>query len=393
MIEMEVVLGDMADILHQVEVAMTTLNNYYLKILMLTGPTPDIYRTYKFDEQLPEVFMGLQTYSKLFYKISDELEAIIGSKGENSVILDNTAFLLSRMNSDYQIAKNFSTFKDYIGSLGTWIMNTKNQPLLLDYIEFTPAGSKLPQANANFWQAFAHEFSSFIMSFFADYNSLGAKDNGTGKDLPTVETWIFSGRDQTQIVRSMINDDFMSAYNIKIDLKLVAGGTLLPATLSGTGPDIALSQGSGDIINYAIRSAVMGINPAAYEPEEGKTYTDAELDTMAKNREIFSDYDQIVAERYDPSALIPLTLYGKSYGLPETQSFSMLFYRMDILAKIGIEVPETWDDVYAIIPALQNNNLQFGMPNSLAGTLLFMYQKNEPLYKPAVNDNPLTYGM
>ena len=32
------------------------------------------------------------------------------------------------------------------------------------------------------------------------------------------------------------------------------------------------------------------------------------------------------------------------YGLPENQSFPMMFIRTDILADLNIDIPKTWDD-------------------------------------------------
>jgi len=389
--ELEVVLGDMGNVIYQVQEAMTELNNYYLKILMLTGPDPDQYRDYKFSDQLPDVIKGFGKYADLLYSISAQLEERTGMKGEHSVLLENVAFLVKKMyDNEYEIAKNFATFKTYIGNLGTWVMDSQNQPLQLDYIILSPVGNSLPAAEANFWQSLVHEFKAFIMSFFSDaYNSLGLIKDETTENLPEIDVWIFSGRDQSQIVRNMISDDFTTQYGIKVNLKLVAAGTLLPATLSGTGPDVALEQAAGDAINYAIRSAVLGINPEAYTPDPGEEDT-AEL---KENREIFADFDEVVKGRFDDAAMIPLKLYGKAYGLPVTQTFSMLFYRMDVLANLGMEVPETWEDVYDMLNVLQANNLEFGVPSSLAGLLMFMYQKNEPLYKPAINDDPYTFGM
>ena len=52
-----------------------------------------------------------------------------------------------------------------------------------------------------------------------------------------------------------------------------------------------------------------------------------------------------------------------TYGLPETQSFPMMFVRKDVLADLGIDIPRTWDDVLEAIPVLQANNMQIGMIN------------------------------
>ncbi len=372
---MEAVLGGMASILREVELSMTTINNYYLKILMLTGPNPDIYRDYEFKKNLPEVLEGMLEESKRLYEISDRLEETVGLKGEDSVILDNTAWLLETMGSDEdKIAGNFSDMKDKVASLGTWIMNTKSQPLEIDYMTIQSAQAEIPRADANFGESLVFEFKSFIMSFFSDYSSLGTKVNEAGEVETTnpIEVWTATSRDQSQIIRSMIDDTFTPKTGINVDLKLVAVGTLLPATLSGTGPDVSLSNASADVINYAIRSAVLPISDL-----EG--------------------FDE-VTKRFDASAMGPLTLYNVAYALPETETFSMLFYRKDVFAELDMEVPETWDDVYDILPVLQSNNLQFGFPNSMAGELIFLYQRGEGLYKPGIGEVSedgidYTYGM
>ena len=133
-----------------------------------------------------------------------------------------------------------------------------------------------------------------------------------------------------------------------------------------------MGNGQGDAINYAIRSAVLKLN---------------EFHTFEK-----------VTERFTESAMVPLTLYGDTYGIPENMSFSMMFYRKDILAELGIEVPETWDDFYDAIGTLQRKKLDIGFPSGLGGTTLLMYQENEPLYsRPLYDDEgneiPKTEGM
>ena len=38
-----------------------------------------------------------------------------------------------------------------------------------------------------------------------------------------------------------------------------------------------------------------------------------------------------------------------------------MFVRMDILAELGLEIPKTWDDVLAMLPELQANNMSIGL--------------------------------
>ncbi len=373
-IRMEVVLGNMAQVIQEVEQCLNNINNYYLKVLMLTGPDPDEYRDYEFGSHLPDVLEGFRAESKKLYDISAKLEAVIGEKGDHSVTLDNIAQLCEMMGTDEDnIAPSFETLKAYIGNLGTWIMDTRNQPLEFDFIEIVPVGGQLAASEANFFETLGYELSQFIMSFFSDYSGYGARSINADADTKTIEVWTSTGRDQASIIRSMISDDFTPNHNIMVDLKLITASTLLPATLSGTGPDVAMTIGTGDIVNYAIRHAIQPLQD-------------------------FEGFDEHV-KSFSEAAMIPLTLYGDAYALPESQSFSVLFYRMDILSQMGVEIPDTWDDIYAMLPELQTNYLQVGMGNSLPGLQLFLYQREDAngnqiqLYKDAIEGNPETFGM
>ena len=60
--------------------------------------------------------------------------------------------------------------------------------------------------------------------------------------------------------------------------------------------------------------------------------------------------------------------------------FSMMFYRMDVLAELDLAVPETWGELLSILPTLQANNMQIGVSYTLA--LEFMiYQQGESMWK------------
>ena len=58
----------------------------------------------------------------------------------------------------------------------------------------------------------------------------------------------------------------------------------------------------------------------------------------------------------------------------------MLFYREDILAQLSLEVPETWEDVAAMLPVLQKKNLSFGLPADLTTYATLLFQNGGRLY-------------
>ena len=394
-IELEAVLGKMADILQTIDASNNRLNEYYRKILMITGSDPDEYTDYGFAKLIPEVLRGMREESELLYDTSALLEETIGEKGENTVILDRIAYLLDLMGKDQdKIAANLSNYKSYIGSLGTWLLSTKSQPLQLDYIIVQSAENKeVPRANAGFFQAIGHEIGSFIMSFFVDYNSMGASTKFDANDANSIEVWITTGRDQATIMRQMVDDSFTAEYGVSVNLKLIAAGTLLPATLAGVGPDVSMDL---DPVGYGIRNAVIPLN---YFENTDNYMGDnvmgfSELKTLF-NEEMFvpltvldPDRREFIGEEYpiyDDDAAEFKVVNGVerngvvTYGIPSTLDFPMLFYRKDIFVELGLDVPQTWDDVTDVIRALSENQLEMGFAQTLAQ--IRMYQSGVEWFK------------
>ncbi len=374
-IRLEVTLGEMGTVVRQTADIVDSVNEDYLAILKLTGSSPDKYRDYGFGRVLPDTIEDLVIQSMALDEVISYIEGMSGLKSQNSATLETAARLLLKMGTNEDdIARNMSNLKDNVANLGDWVASAKNQPLELDYILVQPASMDKPKADANFFQSLWYEISQFAASFFTDYNSLGSSGEAAGEEEKSIEVWVTTGRDQAQIIRNLMDNDFGPTSGINATLKLVAGGTLLPSVLSGVGPDVALPGTGVDPIQYAIRSAVYAINPEAYEdsPED----SEKQKEENAELRRIFSDFHD-VESRFTSASFIPLELYGKVYGLPDTQSWEMMFYRTDILTELGVEVPETWDELLALIPILQFNNMTIGMSQNYQ---IFMYQLGEELW-------------
>ncbi|MFD0714575.1 extracellular solute-binding protein [Paenibacillus sp. GCM10027626] len=353
----EVALGQMAEVINDVDSSLSRMNAIYRQILMITGSEPDLYRDYGFEKLIPDAIAAMKEQAAELRRLSADMEELVGQKGENMVLIDKLAFQLEQMVKDPEanIAKTFTPFKENIGALGTWILTVSEQPLTLDYISVMPPSEELPPPEAPLWKRILFEILSFFMSFFEDYNSLAVDEEKEGGK--PVEVWLTSGRDQAQIIREMINDTFTPETGIPVKLKLISENTLLPSVLAGIGPDIAMGNPVNEPIQFALRNAV---EPLGNMPG----YTD-------------------ILSRFHPSALVPFNLDGTLYALPETQSFPMLFYRKDILQELGLEVPETWEEFYSLIPEIQKQNMQIGFPADITGLQIFLYQNGGELYDTA----------
>ena len=354
-LKLEVTLGSMGDIVRRVDAALDSINDDYLQILKLTGANPDEYRDYGFSRVMPDTLNDMVKQAFVLDEISEQLVEVSGEKSSQSATLDKISWLLKKMGRDEdEVAANMEQLKSYIGTLGTWLGDAKTQPLQVDYITIQSAEAAAPKATPGFFKALSHECVSFFWSFFRDYNHMGSLVETS--DDETVEVWLAYGRDQSQVIRSLINNDFTPQTGISVNLKLVAGSTLLPSVLSGMGPDLYIGLGQGDVINYAIRGALDHIDQL-----EG-------FDEVTKN---FNEAAMMVLGIEDSSGEYHV------YGLPETQNFNMMFVREDILAELNIEIPKTWDDILAAIPILQANNMQIGMHTEYK---IFLYQMGGELF-------------
>ncbi|MBQ8431581.1 MAG: extracellular solute-binding protein [Clostridia bacterium] len=354
-LHLEVTLGTMSSLVQEVEDILTILNNDYLSIIKLTGSSPDDYRDYNFNRLLPDTLMSMYDQSKRLAVVSQFLKDTSGDASTYTGICDKLVDLLKKMVADEDaIAKNLDNFKSYVGSLGTFLTDAKTQPLELDYITIQPSTVEPPKGDAGFFKSLIHELSSFIQSFFRDYNHMGAME--TSDAVETISVWVPYGRDQANVIRNLSTNQFTQDTKISVDLKLVVGSTLLPSILAGMGPDVYLGLGQASVINYAIRGALINI-----EDMEG-------FDEATAN---FNDAAMLVLGTYDADGELHY------YGLPENQEFAMMFVRVDILAELGIEIPTTWEEIYVAQSKLESNNMEIGVTTSYK---IHLYQMEGELF-------------
>ena len=356
-IRLEVTLGSMSDLVREIEDILNTLNNDYLSILKLTGTSPDKNRDYNFNRLLPDTMMSMMDQADRLEKVSEELKKTSGDASTYTGICDKLVALLRRMATDEdQVAKNLTNFKSYVGSLGTFLTDAKTQPLELDFLMIQPSTAEQPKGAAGFFRALWHEILCFIQSFFRDYNHMGAMENSDADK--TIAVWVPYGRDQANVIRNLSTNQFTADTKIAVDLKLVAGGTLLPSILAGMGPDVYLGLAQATVINYAIRGALINI-----EDMEG-------FDTAVQN---FNDAAMVVLGTPDADGI---THY---YGLPENQEFPMMFVRVDILSspEVNIEIPTTWEELYVAQSKLETNNMEIGVTTSYK---IHLYQMGGELF-------------
>ena len=375
-------LGVLGDYLSQLTDSVYNMNQMYRQILILTGTEPDEFRDYQIQKVYPEVIEAMKTESKKLYKLVDEVTAYAGEKsGEISVAQTLANQMETFVEKPEKIPSTLSNFKENISSLGTSINNLSAAALDIDYIAIADSKENLPEVNETGFDKVVHECTLFVNSFLSDSSALGNVYDSDDPDV--VDVWITAGRDQSNILKNMVDQMFTPKTGIKVNVKLIdaaagantvtssagAINAMLPAVISGFGPDVALCITQTEPVNYALRNAVVDLKA-----------------------EFGSEVDQVLSEYY-PSSYESYKFNGGIFALPETQNYNVMFYRTDVMEELGIDATQinTWDDVIKILPVLQKNSMSFAIPSverkinnqtnpDLANYYAQLYQRGGTLY-------------
>ena len=328
-------MGEYAAQISEVQKAIDMLNDLYLRIIAITTVNPDPYQDYYLYGPNARVHGTLETLeaAKLILEdVSKNIVEISGDKSDKEAVIDKMVLQLTQMlDRPRSITERLKAFSDNISALGNWISEVRNQPLQVESIYVHTDMDQLPKANANFFSGTWFGIKGFFQSFFFDYESIGILEE-TDADRE-VEVWfltsLVAGREQANAISTLISNNLESFLaskgktNMRVNLKVVAPNVLLPSTLAGTGPDVAINVDNGLPVNYAMRNAiydisvfdefweVTGICSAANAEkglcEAGKDYNEGRLNDPTSEYLFFE------------SSMVPYEFDGGYYALPNTK--------------------------------------------------------------------------
>ena len=362
-IRLKITLGELGEYLSQLSESVYRMNQYYRQILVLTGTEPDEFRDYQIEKVYPDIIKAMGDESKILYRLVDEVTAYTGERGGEIAVAQTLAAQMEEfVDRPDKIPQTLSNFKENVSSLGTSINNLSATAMDIDYIVLAGDKSSIEEVNEGSFDRIVHECTLFINSFRSDSSALGNVYDSDDPDV--IDVWITAGRDQSNILKNMVDQQFTPTSKekygkeIKVNVKLIdaaasantvtnsagAVNAMLPAVMSGNGPDVALCISQTEPVNYALRGATVDLTQ-------------------------FSDYKDVLSE-YQASSYESYWLKDKSghkglYGLPETENYNVLFYRTDIMEELGIDATQinTWDDVIKVLPKLQKNSMSFAIPS------------------------------
>ncbi|QJD87044.1 extracellular solute-binding protein [Cohnella herbarum] len=328
---------------------LTDLSTFDRNIRLITGNysikafdgNMDEKRTWDMKKFDPDIERKMDGFVQQMTMIRDYLNDMNGKNSDISEALLNALDLLVKMRNDVdEIPNKINDFSTIQGNIGTWMTTLTQQPLLLDYIILRTPGTETGLKEPTGLSRIPYSIVDFSRSFVKDYDM--RKHN---RD-EALTIWVQRGRDYADLLREMINQDFTPKTGIEVNVNLMPNpNMLILGNAAGEVPDVALGIGEATPVDYAMRNAV----------EDLSGYPDFE--------EVF--------DRFIPGVRRAMSYDGGVYGLPEVQNFQMLFYRTDILESLNLKVPDTWEDVFDMLPTLQENGMTMNYPKADFSTLFF----------------------
>lgn len=356
--------GAVGPIMDRVTSVIKEMSRLNLDVLQVTGPvTTDSYRDWRLVEQIPNMGRRLRNMVAELDGCVATLRSIAGRYPQSAAELEQVREQLrSIAREPDSMPRRLTQYRDSQARLGGWIINLMYQGLSLDYLQLVGPKTPLPRARAGMIARVRQIASDLWHSFFRDYTLVGSFSGGRVKAARTLRVWVAYPRDYARIIKELADEDFTPRTGIRIKINILPVGNLsalLLATNAGRAPDVCLGTPTYVPVEYAIRHGGCDLSQ-------------------------FSDFEE-VKRRFRPGALTPLTYLNGVWALPENQDFWLLFYRKDILAGLGLKVPETWDEVLAMIPRLQQQGMNFWYPEAaIYGNEYtpFLFQSGGDFYTP-----------
>lgn len=341
-IAMTATMGPMKAVYTEIVELMDDINALGMDIQKITAGQTDINRTWNMEYYLPNAVSDLTGFADRIEKIYEELGTIGGKKASYA---DSLKYASERLRKLVETPNQIPNKTDLINQgdnsatkyLGNALEKLISTPLGLDSF-FVGDTSDMPSTQLSFFKTVSEWFKAFLWSFTQDA-SAGDHSTSTanGKEL---KVWVNRSVQYVQALQQLVDADYNAKYGTNIQLSIMPSEQkLILSNATGDNPDVVLGAGLSTPFNLAIRGA-------------------------AKNLLEYDDFLEFYADSYSLQSLVPGVLGDGVYGAAESQDFYVLFYRKDILNMLGLSVPNTWEDVKAMMPQLLRYGMNFNLPLS-----------------------------
>ena len=363
-LEMRSVVGPAAETVRVVDGVTREMSDLARHVTLLTGSQPDPLMEWNMEKEIPDLVPRLMAMAQALEGEAARLTEIAGIRPTSADTLLEVASQLRNMAARPDTVPNrLLQLSETQSMLGYWTLDLQEGEFEVDSIVIASPDTKMPAGDAGMLAQWYLTAVNFAASFRKQYtvigNVYGPED---AEEAVVLEVWMARGVEWGKIMKEMIEETFTPKTGILVNLHIVPPGSLgagdmsvlLLAATAGKAPDVACAVNPNLPVEFAIRNALVPMSQ-------------------------FDDYEQAVT-RFRSGALIPYTYRGQVYAVPETQNFSMMFYRTDILDALGLKPPQTWDELYDMMWVLHQNGLDFYYPPGPEGLTPFLFQHGGDYY-------------
>lgn len=363
-IAMTATLGDYEEAYNEIFALMSDVNTLGMELMKLTGGVTDKNRTWDMEEYMPDATSRIQEYADRADAIYEKLGRIDGKESVYAMDLTTASEKLKGLLKEperipgktEEICRGDDSAAKYLGNV---LSALTGQGLTVDRL-YLHGKEKLPSAKVGFLTSVSESVKRFLWSFLPEASAGSISDTGEEDEL---QVWVGQTAMMVDVLQQLLDETYNKEHDTNIRLVVMPSEQkLVLANATGTNPDVVLCAGSGLPFTFAARGAL-------------------------KNLLDYEEFTTYYGKQYRVDSLVPVCYEDGVYGAVDSQNFQLLFYRKDILETLGLTVPETWDDVRAMMPVLLRNQMNFYIPvstsvalKSLGVTSPFIYQHGGELY-------------
>ncbi len=370
-------LGPLRHTYQSLDESIESISNMITQIAKITassrsesgGYVVDKNRDWDLQKYLPDLQDDLTNYVRTFEKCYKDIKVANGGKLPSYGSAVKVAWeLFKELDDDMEkVPTSLNDISDALTGLSNTMVSVKEQAITMDYMVISEEGYAYKEAFTSFFEDLYVGIIRFKDTFIKDYSSVGTRET-SNDDMVEIEVYVSRGREYVDIMRNLVAEQFTPDYGVKVNLNMVAGsseGLIMQRYVAGTAPDAAISIGIGTPFEYAVRGALLPLN---------------KFETTTLNGNNVLGFDDLLAQSYYENAVTPFLYQGNYYGFPETQNWMALFYRTDIFEELNLDPPDTWEDVYNILPALTKDGYSFYYPYGVGNYTPFLYQHGGDFY-------------
>lgn len=350
--------------LEAVDEIMSGISDLSLEVTKVAGTNKDKYRDLKLTRYIPDVQQRLEGWAKQLRAIADGALPYVKAKKAEDVAAFSYLLIAAKQLEDLAKEPNELVYRvdelsTSVNSINTQIANfvdlINDNDLSIDRIYVYQEGAE-PSRGVGFFEYIWLSIKRFFSSF------MGQSYSASNGDKSHIQVWVNRPRTYVEIMQKMIDEEFTPQTGIEVDLSIMTDPQkLILSNASGDTPDIATGLNYALPYDLAIRGALVDLTK-------------------------FDDYAEVFG-RYSEGMIVPSVVGDGLYSLPETMNFYVMFYRSDIIGKLGLEIPDTIDELIGMLPDLQMRGLNVYYPTAAMlamrnfhGTTPLIFQNGGSLY-------------